>query len=189
MKSVRGFTLLETLIAMVLMSLAVMVLANSWSGNIARLKNARINNTIATLLERKMAEAEIAYRDKPLNEIKEEDGGDFGPQYPGYRWALNAKEFEMPDLSGALISREGGADEMLLTLVRTMTEFINQSVKELTVTVFYKTRTGKEIKHSVTTYFVDYSKELPLPTGGLPGAAAGGGGDGGSGTAAGGGQK
>lgn len=169
--AIMGFTLIETLIAMMILSGGIMVLANSWSGNFARIRNARINNTMAALLERKMTETEITYRDRPVNEVPEEESGDFGPKYPGYRWVLNSKDFEMPNLSGALVSREGGADEMLLTMVSTMTEYINQSVKEVSVTVFYRSRGGKEIKNSVTTYFIDYTKELPMP-GGIPGPGA-----------------
>lgn len=82
----------------------------------------------------------------------------------------------MPSLTGALISREGGADEMLLTIVRTMTEYINQTVKEVNVTVYFKSRAGKELKSSVATYFIDYTKDLPMPQG-LPTAGDLGSGD------------
>lgn len=170
-KDQLGFTLIETMIAMMIMAGAIMILATSWSGNVARVKSARLNNTMAALLERKMTETEILYKDKPLNEIVEEDSGDFGDKYPEFRWEMTSKEFEMPNLSSALISQEGGADEMLLTIVRTMSEHISQTVKEVNVAVIYKSRAGREIKSSVTTYFIDYAKPLPLP--GLPGGANG----------------
>lgn len=69
---------------------------------------------------------------------------------------------------------------MLLTLVRTVSEYIKQSAKEVTVTVRYKGRGKTELRNSVTTYFVDYTKEVPLP--GADAAGALGGGAGGSGT-------
>ncbi|HVK62303.1 MAG TPA: prepilin-type N-terminal cleavage/methylation domain-containing protein [Bdellovibrionales bacterium] len=178
----RGFTLIEVLVAMVIMVGGIVVLANSWGGNFARVKNSRVNNTMAILLERKMTEIEIMYRGKPFEEIKEEDGGDFGPQFPGYRWEMSSQPFEMPDLSGALISREGGATESLLMIVKTIAEFMKEAVREASVTVIYKDRRGTEVKHSVATYFVDYTKELSVP--GLPagggGAPAGGSGGGGN---------
>jgi general secretion pathway protein I len=165
----RGFSLIEVFVAMMILGGGIFVIANAWSGNFLRVRNSRINNTAASLIERKMTEIEVTYKDKPLEEIKEEDGGDFGAMYPGYRWEMSSKEFEMPDISGSLAAREGGADEMLLTIVKTLSEYVKQSVKEVTVTVAFKPKHGNEIRHAVTTYFVDYSKELQVP-GGMPGA-------------------
>jgi len=169
----RGFTLIEVLIAVVIMAGGIIVMANAWSGNFLRVRNSRINNTAASLLERKMTEIEILYKDKPIEEIKEDDAGDFGSMFPGYSWQMSSKDFEMPDISSALVSRDGGADEMLLTIVKTTTEFIKKSVKEVSVTVSFKPKKGNEIHHTVTTYFVDYTKDLNVP--GMPGGGAAGG--------------
>jgi len=158
------------LIAMMIMLGAIVMVANAWSGNLARLEKARINNTTALLLSRKMAEVEIQYREKPLEEIPEEDDGDFGPAFPQYKWEMASKEFEMPDLSEALMSRDGGAQSELLQIIRTMPDVFNKNIKEVTVSIVYTSkRTKKQIKNSVTTYFVDYSKDIPLgPGGGAP---------------------
>lgn len=180
-----GFTLIETLVAMVILTFTILAVSNTWSGNVFRIQKARINATTAALLQRKMTEYEILYKDKPL-EVPEEEGGDFGSEYPGYRWEMKSKEFEMPDLSGAMVAREGGADEMMLTIVKTVADFVKQSAKEVTVTVVYKGRAKTELKNSVTTYFIDYSKELNVPglsgLAGAGGGGAGGGGGGGGGT-------
>jgi general secretion pathway protein I len=165
LKKSLGFTLVETLVAMVIMSGGVMVLANSWSGNFMRIRNSRINNTMAILLERKMTEVDVKYKDRPFDEVAEADAGDFGTKYPGYRWEMKAKKFEMPDMSSALISKEGGSDEMTLMIVRTVQDFIKEAVKEISVTVYYKGRVGKEVRNTVTVYLVDYTKELPMPAG------------------------
>jgi general secretion pathway protein I len=167
-----GFTLVEVLVAMAIMAGGIMILANAWSGNFARIKNARINNTMAALLERKMVETEIYYKDKQLTEIKDEDHGDFGATYPGYTWEMKSQDFEMPNMTGALSAKEGGIDQTLLMIIQAVTDFIKQSVKEVSVTVVFKPKSGREIKHTVTTYFVDYTKELPIP--GIGGGAAGG---------------
>lgn len=183
--SSRGFTLLEVLISMMIMSGAIAVLATSWYGNIARVEKARINNTTAALLQRKMTEIEIAYLGKPVEEIPEEDSGDFGDAFPQYKWTLESKDFVMPSLSGMLIAREGGADSTLLTVVNQMTEVISKSVKEVRVTLIYTSkRSKKEMKNSITTYFIDYAKDAALGPGGaagIPGAGDSGAGKSGDG--------
>jgi general secretion pathway protein I len=162
-RSQSGFTLIEVLVAMVIMIGGIIVVANAWSGNFGRVRTARINNVAATLLERKMTEIEFEYAEKTIDDVKEEEGGDFGAMYPGYSWEMKSKEFEMPDLSGALTAREGGADETLLTIMRSTAEFFKKSVKEVSVTVIYKPRNGNSIRHTVTTFVVDYTKEMPIP--------------------------
>ena len=172
-----GFTLIETLIAMVILTFTIIAVSNTWSGNVMRVQKSRINSTTAILLQRKMTEIEITYQDKP-HEVPEEEKGDFGARYPGYSWELKSKEFEMPDMTGALIAREGGADEMLLTMVRMVADYIKKSAKEVSVTVVYsgtKAKIKTPLRNTVTTYFVDYTKEVSIPgMGALPGAAPGG---------------
>jgi len=183
----HGFTLVETLIAMVILSITVLTVGNAWSGNIFRVQKSRINSTTAILLQRKMTEMEITYQDRPT-EVKEEEKGDFGAMYPGYSWEMKSKDFEMPDMSNLLISRDGGADEMLLTMVRTVSDYIKHAAKEVQVSVIYKpvkSRVKTQLKNSVTSYFIDYTKDIAIPgVPGLPGGAAGAGGGGAGGAAA-----
>jgi type II secretory pathway pseudopilin PulG len=180
-KTTMGFTLIEVLIATLILAGGIMVLANSWGGNFMRVRNARINNTMASLLEQKMTEYEIKTKEKPQEELSEAEAGDFGAKFPGYRWEMKSQPFELPDLTGALASKEGGVDEMTLMIMRTTTEYFKQAVKELQVTVFYQNKRGRDISHSATQYVMDYTKELPMPPGlgggaGAGGAAGGGGG-------------
>lgn len=163
-----GFTIIEVLVATLILAGGILVIANSWSGNYNRLQKSRINNTMAHLLQKKMVEIEIEYKNKSIDEIKEEDGGTF-EEYKGFSWTMKSQEFDMPDLSGAIMAKSNGAvDEMILTIVKQVTEYIKKTVKEVTVTVIYKSPKAKHaISQDVTTYFVDYKKEVPIsPTGG-----------------------
>ena len=172
MKNQRGFSLIEVLVAVMILGGAILILANAWGGNFSRVRNSRINNTMAMLLEKKMTEYEIRAKEKSAADIPEEEGDSFGAKFPGYRWTMKMQPFEMPNMSGALTAREGGADEMTLMIVDTMSKYIKEAVKELNVTVYYKGRTGGEVKHSATSYLIDYTKEIPLPAipgGGVPG--------------------
>lgn len=182
----RGFTLIETMIATVIMAGALIVIGSAWSGNHMRIEKARVNANMAALLERKMTELELEYRGKPVASIKEEDSGTFSDEFKQFRWEMHSKEFEMPDMSGALAGgRDGNAsnNEMMTLIVKTVSEYVKTAVKEVTVTVYYKSPRSKtkELKQSVATYFVDYTK--PLSISGLP---AGAGAPGASGSAPGG---
>lgn len=181
----QGFTLIETMIATVIMAGALIVIGSAWSGNHMRIEKARVNANMAALLERKMTELELEYRGKPLTQIKDEDSGNFGAEYKQFRWEMRSKEFEMPDMTSVLggASKDGGNQEMLKLIVTTVSEYVKTAVKEVTVTVYYKSPRSKtkEISQAVATYFMDYTK--PLSVSGIPAAgtnpgATGSGGDG-----------
>lgn len=159
-RSEKGFTLLEVLIAVGIMVGAIIVIGNTWSGNFMRVRKANLYNNVAVLLERKVVELRAKYSHVSIDEIPEAESGDFGSDYPLYRWTFSSKKFEMPDMSAVLISQDQG-DANLLMMIKQMQEFINKSVKEATVKVFVKAA-GKEVEFSVTTYFVDYEQEISM---------------------------
>jgi len=162
MRRELGFTLIEVLVALMILAGAIVLASSAWSGNLVRLEKTRVNTTMALLLQRKMTEIELEYRDKALAEFPDEDNGEF-EGYPQFRWQLESKEFVMPDISSALIARDEGADQNLLSLIGQMTTMISQNIREVTVTVIYTSKRSKqEIKNSVTTYFVDYQSDLGL---------------------------
>ena len=168
-----GFTLIEVLIALLITAAAIIAASSLWSGNFMRIRKAQLNYDVATLLERKMVEVEAKYKEKSLEEIPEEESGDFGSEYPQYRWTMKARELTLPDLTSVLVSQsDEGADEMLISMMKQLTEYLQKAIKEVKVSVFVK-RGGRELEFSAAQYFVDYSKEFA--------AAAGGGGDGGGG--------
>jgi len=156
----------------------VMVITATGSGNLLRIRKSQLAVNVATLLERKTAEFEIKYRNKPIEAILDEEKGDFGENYKQYRWEFKSQDFEMPDLSPILLKQDGGTNDMLLTVMRQMQEYLSSAIKEAKISVFVKTG-EKETEYSITTYFVDYSKQLPLPSLPAGGDAGSGGGDGG----------
>lgn len=169
--SQKGFTLLETVIAMVILAGALVILSSSWSASFMRVKKAQRYFEASTLLERKMTEIDLQFRGKSLDSIPDSKEGEFDG-VDDYTWKMTAKKLEIPDFSSSLASRDGGVDEMTMSIIKQLTEAMSKSVKEVTVTVIY-TKAKKPIEYSVTTYFVDYNKEIPL---GMPGGAGGTGG-------------
>jgi len=159
-----GFTLLETLIAMVILAAAMILLTNSWAGSFMRVRKTQTAFETSVLLERKMAEIDIEFRGKSLDEIPAEKEGTFEGA-DDFAWKMTSKKLEIPDISSTMTAKDGGADQMLLTVIKQMTEALSKTIKEVTVTVIYK-KGKKPLEYSVTTYFVDYNKEIPL---GIPG--------------------
>ncbi len=86
-------------------------------------------------------------------------------------WKMESKKVEMPDMSAALTARDGGATDVEIMIVKQLTEMIENSVKELKVTILWKTG-EKDLEYSVTTYLVNHDA-ASLPTG--PGGGAQGG--------------
>lgn len=166
MNKQKGFTLLEVILAVTILASSLLLLSASWSAAFQRVRKAQLNFEIATLMERKMLEVELKYRGKPLTEISEEDGGDFGDKYPQYSWKLKSQKLDVPDIAGTLASQEGGAKDELVTVVRKLTEGLSKAVKEVKVTIVYTPSKGKPLEYDITTYFVDYDTPLSL---GLPG--------------------
>lgn len=161
MRSKRGFTLLEVLIATMILSTGIILLANSWGGSFMRVRKTQLSTEVAALLERKMVEIQMEYRDKPLDSIDEEKADDFGSDYAQYSWKMESKKLEIPDLSASLTSRDGGADEMMISLVRQLSEHLSKSIREVKVTVIYKGG-KKPLEFSATTYFVDYNRDIQM---------------------------
>jgi len=170
-KNNKGFTLLETLIAVVILASGILLLTSSWSGSFARIRKTQLNQDVAALLERKMAEIDLEYRGKAIDTIPEEKEDDFGTEYPQYRWKLVSRDFQAPNLSSILMSQEGGANEMLMMVIQQLTEHLSKTIKEVKVSVIYSGG-KKPLEYSVVTYYVDYNK--PLSVGGSTGAAPGG---------------
>jgi general secretion pathway protein I len=165
-----GFTLVETLLALAIMATALTLLAQSWSGAFSSVRKTQLNFEAASLLERKMIEIDALYRGKSLDAIPEEQAEDFGEDFPQYSWKLKSKKFEFPDLTNILTSKDGGADQLTMSLIKQLGDGISKAIKEVTVTVIFKPpgKNRKPLEHSITTYYVDFDKELTfgVPTGG-----------------------
>lgn len=172
--SKRGFTLIEVLVALFILTGGIIVLANAWSGNFMRIRKSALFNDVSTLLERKMVETEAKYRVK-YDEIPEEDAGDFGKEYPQYTWKLKSRELKLPDISPLLLGQEDHPDETLVSMIKQLSEQLSKAIKEVKISVLVK-RNHKELEFSATEYFVNYQGQFDLGGGaGAPGGVGVGG--------------
>ncbi len=154
----KAFTLIETLVAMMILAGALVVLGNSWSGSLGAIRKSRNITVVSLLLQKKMVELELKYQGRFLD-VPEEDAGDFGSDFKDFKWKLKTKKLEIPDLAASLTAREGGASDTEIAIVKQLKEIIDSSVKEMRVTLVWKKGT-KELEYSVATYLVDWDKEL-----------------------------
>ena len=176
----QGFTLIEVLVALMIVSAAIMASASLWSGNFTTMRKSSLNYDVATILERKMVEIEAKYKQVPLLEVPAEESGDFGSEYPQFRWSMKSREMEFPDLTPIIMGQNEEPNEQLLSMIKQMTEYLNRAIKEVQVSVFVK-RGKRELEFTATQYFVDYTRDFAgggggAPAGGVPGGGAGGGG-------------
>lgn len=174
MRQQRGFTLLEVMVAMMILAGGIILLGTSWSGNTLRMRKSNMYSDVASLLESKVVELEAEYRDHPLSEIPESRDGDFGSEHPNYTWKMKSRDLKFPDISALIVGQNSnGTDENVLTMIKQMTDIIGKSIKEIKVTVVIKTP-KKPLEFSVTDYMIDYNTGLAgIPgAGGAPGPAA-----------------
>ncbi len=80
----RGFTLLEVMIAMAVLSISLLVVFQSQSQSVSMMASSRATTMLTLLAQAKMAELETAN----ISSL-ESGSGDFGPDYPDYTWASN----------------------------------------------------------------------------------------------------
>ncbi len=90
--SPQGFTLLETLVALMVMSLVVLTLLRLHSGTLQLAGAGKFSGMVPYLAEQELAALEAA----PEN--LSDRSGDFGPEYSGLEWACTVEEadFDAP---------------------------------------------------------------------------------------------
>jgi len=76
-----GFTLLEVMIALAIIAIALVAALGSQSQSVSLANEAKFTTTVTLLAQRKIAELEA----KDAKDLIS-DGGDFGEDFPGYRW-------------------------------------------------------------------------------------------------------
>ncbi len=91
-KKAKGFTLMEVMIAMVIMAIALIAVFQSQSQSISMSTDSRFMTTAALLAQSKMVDIEA--NPSPLANRSED--GDFGTDYPQYVWHLEIGDTQLP---------------------------------------------------------------------------------------------
>jgi general secretion pathway protein I len=82
-----GFTLLEVMIAMAILSIALLAVFQMQSQSISMATEARFTTTASLLAQSKMADVESA-----ASLTNRTENGDFGRDYPQYGWNLKVTD-------------------------------------------------------------------------------------------------
>lgn len=156
----RGFTLIEVVLALMILGGFFTVFNSSMSGTNFSLKKAEQLQLISSLLKSKITELELKYRQLGYSGIPESESGDFGSEFKDLSWKSEVRELEFPDLSSLLITEESQND-MILTIVKRMTDHFSKNIKELRLTLTWNVNSKKTMDFSATTYIVNYSGGVP----------------------------
>jgi type II secretion system protein I len=127
LKTVRlrtGFTLIEVLVALLLFGIVVPVAMNAIDLSTHAGSIARHQAEAATLADAKLAEIVAqSQADPTLATAGGINQGDFGQDFPGYRWVLQSaqREYDTAELSVSVLWPDQGADRSVTvtTLIRT----------------------------------------------------------------------
>jgi hypothetical protein len=123
-------------------------------------------NIVSMLARNQMVDLEYKVEGKTFDEVKKDDGGQFPAPYEAYRWTSKIKEIKFPNLAPGgpggdkKGGEEGGQNEIADMIMKRVTKYFTEAVREMTVTIFWK-RGANEVSYSVSTYWVDLNHEFP----------------------------
>lgn len=163
MKTQKGFSLLEVVIALGIMASVMMLLVSGWRGNYSRVKKVKFQTQAAYLLQKKMSEIEVQYQNRVKEMPTEKKSGSFKEKkFKDYSWEWEAKEFKLPELQ-KLLFPEGDMDEVSVSVATNLQKFFEDSIKEVRLTLIYKGGPKQKPKKiSIATIMADYNTKLNL---------------------------
>ena len=152
-----GFTLLETLAAVLLLAgLAALVSQISY-GNFQRIKKSRRINRAAFLLEQKMSELEAEYKNSGnIAALPSEAEGEFEDEKE-FSWSYKTRPLELPGALAMLALQGIPQSDINIRLAGMMKDIARQIVLELELKATWK-KGGRQADYSLVSYFVDYGK-------------------------------
>src|SRR3989338_2702804 len=98
LKTPKGFTLIEVLIAMAIFTLSFLVLIDAQNMNVKNSAYSRRLTTATLLAQKKMAEVRLKYEGKNISDIPDKEEGEFEAPHTKYRWEETSRPFHY-DLS------------------------------------------------------------------------------------------
>ena len=149
-----GFTLVEVILAVVILSGSLLVFMTTWRSSRALFQRSMLNEEVAMLLEKKVSDIQMEFGDNPT-QIPEEASDQFEEPYKQYKWSIQTRPFDISIIKSLASSQEGGVDDIMLSVIDQFVDVSKQAVREVKITV--STQIGKkELSYSLSTLFVDF---------------------------------
>lgn len=157
----KGFSLIEVMIALTIIAALAVIINSSWGGILLRNKSSQIKTEAAQLLQKKILEIETEYKNRFSALPTEKQTGTFeGNRYKRYSWEWEVQEIDIPDIS-AIVDPEG-KEAMVVAVLENFRKYMNQSIREVQVTVSYQVGKLKPQKFIVPFYIINYDNPISL---------------------------
>lgn len=162
-----GFTLIEVLVALVIIVISFVAITNSIIYSQMNSQKSRKSIIASFLASEKLAEVNMKYSALPIKEIPQKESGIFPKPNDTFSWEVKSQPFEY-DLAGlaeTFFNKEEAKSEQLQSILSNMSNALKESIKEVTVTIHWSTMKIPR-NFSLTTHFID--KQLQVPSLGMP---------------------
>lgn len=151
----KGFSLIEVLVGIVLLVGLVSIVIQLAYGNTRRIKKSRQLEKVASLLEVKMRELEEEFVGDKIASLPSQNEGQFEGE-ENYFWKYETQPLSLPSPDLLLSLIQFPQSEVNSKMVQALTGVLSDTVVELKLTVQFKTKKGKELNHSLVSYFINY---------------------------------
>ncbi len=156
----KGFSFVEVMAAMVILSISLVVLMESQSLSMDLVGRARTLDTAVTLADSKMTELSQLAAYKGVDILKPEETGQFDQEkHPGYRWKYTVVDVPAPDFAALLKVAFGGGDEkdsnaqLFAGPLQMIGKVWGQALKELHVEVLWNDG-AREKSYELVTHLI-----------------------------------
>jgi len=167
-----GFTLIEVVFALAIMTLAFSSILAVESGSITATTRAKQMNVVGMLAKNQMVETEYKIQGKKFDEIQKEESGTFDSPYQDYRWKTVISQITFPNLAtmgggkpgqdpGSSSGGSGNSMAGTEQLTQIISNYFSKAIRKISVSVLWK-QGAKEKSFSLNTFWVDLNYEIPL---------------------------
>lgn len=158
-----GFTLIEVMAAMGIMSAGFAAILMIQTNSLRSAGKSKEMGEAAQVLRTRMFESELETEGHAFSEVAKESEGECPEPFKDWNCKRIIREVEFPNLMQASDEKNEdslearGPTAIAQKISKTMTAFINKSVREVTVTV-----TRGDSSYSVSSYWVSLNEDLPI---------------------------